>query len=157
MKLRNLLFVVPLLFVACTPTRPPLGPGYLNTEPRNSVPVDDATAKLFAPVEGMAVVYIYMPEKSIVAPYAFSVVINNKYVAPIKTESFLRIVLASGNYIIRSGWKKVFGECNIVVESGQVYFLKNTYDLPIALFQAEPNEAKSEILKLKLIDNPYNR
>jgi hypothetical protein len=158
-----LLSAAMLFALGCVEPHPPLGLDRLDAVPRDLPPVDEATAKLFEPVDGMAVVYIYRPSRVFGGGSIMSVVINDKYIAPMKNGSFLRIVLPSGKYIVRGGHIYLFGEREINVEAGQIYYLIKSIGAvgrgtaTIALFPVAPSEAKGEILKLQMTDNPYNR
>jgi len=153
-----LLSVAMLLALGCvvSPTIPPLGVWHLDPPPLNSTQVDEATAKLFSPVEGKAVVYIYRPRKFVGWGMNRPIVFNDKYIASMGNGSFLRIVIPSGKYAIRSGTHHTFSDREIDVELGQVYFFGASPDVFSAVFPVRPDEAKGEILKLKMTDNPYN-
>jgi len=157
-----LLPVVLLLTLGCTPAKlspPPLGVGRLDPPPQNSSQIDEATAKFFTPIDGMAVVYIYRPRKFVGFGVTTSIVINDKFIAFIGNGSFLRIVLPRGKYAIRTGTHYDFKDREIDVEPGQVYFFGAKVDFanPISVvFPVSPDDAKGEILKLKMTDNPYN-
>jgi hypothetical protein len=164
MKICNALFLAAAMLFAlgCNPPPPPLGLGHLEEAPRHLPHVDEQSAKLFQPVEGFAVVYIYRPR--IFSPdhiVNLSIIINGKYIGFMKHGCFLRIVLPSGKYTIRGGMKHAFDEREINVETGQVYFLSVTYysvnaSPHVQLFSVRPDEAKDKILGLKMTDNPYN-
>jgi len=157
-----LLSVAMLLALGCIPINlppPPLGIDRLDAPPQNSSQVDEATAKLFAPVKGKAVVYVYRPMKFTTRRMNNSIVINDKFIAFLENGSFLRMVIPGGKCAIRVGGANyTFKEHEIDVEAGQVYFFASPVnrDLAPVVFPVKPNEAKSEILKFKLIDNPYN-
>lgn len=166
-----LLSATMLVALGCTPPPPPLlgvdnsgmAPGYsgyftpIDEPTANRAPVDEATAKLFAPVEGMAVIYIIGQRGRIHGGAAWPIVIND-FIAKVASMRFLRVVLPEGRYVIRGGFEGRFGEREVYAKAGQVLFFKSIIDQnDVTLLPVEPDRAKSEILKLKMTDNPYNR
>jgi hypothetical protein len=165
--------------VACVPPpMPPAGTGHLNVTPRGSVPVDDATAKEFMPLDDMAVIYIYRPLGFVASGLIRGIVCDGTFIGLLPNGSYTRMALPEGEYqftITEAGADGSIDE--IAVKAGRVYFFTTVVQIrsmgllvgnaTYQLSRVPPEEAKIAILGrpmangiedgLKLVDNPYNR
>jgi len=125
-------------------------------------PLDEATAKLFTPSNDRAVMYIYRPWRFGGGGMTPFFQLNETNVAPLENGRFMRVAVPEGHYAARFGFAGNFDTHELDVKAGQVYFFRVSIQVGFfvgspKMYDAKPDDAKPEIEKMKMVDNPYNR